>query len=103
MFWIETALFAFPIAAFSFGAGQNRMTSAVPGGGELLEARLLYRIDTFLGGVQRPRLALLPAGYRDADHGGRDRHEILAYVVIVKIFPILPGRETATGARVKET
>ena len=94
MFWIETALFAFPIAAFSFGAGQNRMSRLFPASASMLAGAVLYRIDAFLVAYNSPtHWHYFPSASEIMVTLGVIAIEVLALIFFVKIFPILPGRE----------
>ena len=94
MFWIETALFAFPIAAFSFGSGQNRMSRLFPAAASMLAGAVLYRIDAFLVAYNSPtHWHYFPSASEITVTLGVIAIEVLALIVFVKIFPILPGRE----------
>jgi len=94
MFWIETALFAFPIAAFSFGAGQYRMSRLFPAAASMLAGAVLYRIDAFLVAYNSPmHWHYFPSAPEIVVTLGVIAVEVLAYIVFVKQFPILPGHE----------
>ncbi len=94
MFWIETALFAFPILVFSFGKGQYRLSRLFPAAASMLAGAVIYRIDAFLIAYNSPtHWHYFPSGAEVMVTLGVIAIEVLAYIVFVKKFPILPGHE----------
>lgn len=94
MFWIETVLFAFPIAAFAFGAKHPRMSVLFPAAASMLAGAVLYRIDAFLVAYNSPtHWHYFPSAPEVLVTLGVIAIEVLAFIVFVKKFPILPGHE----------
>jgi Ni/Fe-hydrogenase subunit HybB-like protein len=95
MFWIETALFAFPIVAFSTcSAGRCRLSRMFPAAASMLAAAVLYRIDAYLIAYNSPtHWHYFPSAPEVLVTLGVIAIEVLAYIVFVKKFPILPGHE----------
>jgi Ni/Fe-hydrogenase subunit HybB-like protein len=94
MFWIETALFAFPIAAFSRVGERPRMSRMFPAAASMLAGAVLYRIDAYLVAYNSPtHWHYFPSGPEILVTLGVIAIEVLALIVFVKKFPILPGQE----------
>ena len=85
MFWIETALFVFPIAAFAFGAKHPRMSELFPAAACMLAGAVLLRIDAFLVGYNSPtHWHYFPSVPEVMVTIGMIAMEVLGYIVFVK-------------------
>ncbi len=94
MFWIETALFAFPIAVFASSGTRPRMSRMFPAAASMLAGAVLYRIDAFLVAYNSPtHWHYFPSAPEILVTLGVIAMEVLALIVFVKMFPILPGQE----------
>jgi Ni/Fe-hydrogenase subunit HybB-like protein len=99
MFLIEIALFIFPIAILAKPGNRRRLSKLVAAAGSMLTAATLYRIDAFLTAYDTgPGWHYFPSAPELLVTIGVIALEILAYIIFVKKFPILPGHPHATSA-----
>jgi Ni/Fe-hydrogenase subunit HybB-like protein len=95
MFWIEIALFAYPILTLASEANRRRLSKLFPAACSMLAGAVLYRIDAFLVAFERgPGWHYFPSAPEIVVTLGVIAVEVLAYIVFVKKFPILPGHST---------
>jgi Ni/Fe-hydrogenase subunit HybB-like protein len=74
------------------------MASLVPAAVSMLAGASLYRIDAFLVAYDRgPQWHYFPSAPEMLVTLGVIAIEVLAYIVFVKTFPILPGQPAASG------
>jgi len=93
MFWIEIALFAYPVLALSTRSSRGRMSRLFPAAASMLAGAVLYRIDAYLVAYDRgPAWHYFPSAPEITVTLGVIAIEVLAYIVFVRKFPILPGR-----------
>ena len=96
MFVIETALFAYPVAVLAKAANRTRMSRLFPAACSMLGGAVLYRIDAFLVAYDTgPGWHYFPSAPEVMVTVGIVALEILAYIVFVRKFPILPGHSTS--------
>jgi Ni/Fe-hydrogenase subunit HybB-like protein len=94
MFWIETALFAYPIILLASPANRRRLSKMFPAAASMLAGAVLYRIDAFLVAYNTATSwHYFPSAPEILVTLGVIAIEVLAYIVFVKRFPILPGHE----------
>jgi Ni/Fe-hydrogenase subunit HybB-like protein/Fe-S-cluster-containing dehydrogenase component len=99
MFWVEIALFAYPAISLSMSWHRRRLSKLFPAAASMLAGAVLYRIDAFLVAYQRDAAwHYFPSAPEILVTLGVISFEVLAYIVFVKIFPILPGEP---GERVR--
>ena len=95
MFWIEIALFAYPVVTLASEANRRRLSKLFPAACSMLAGAVLYRIDAFLVAFERgPGWHYFPSAPEIVVTLGVIAVEVLAYIVFVKKFPILPGHST---------
>ena len=97
MFWIEMAAFVVPLALLAPASARRSASKLFAAAVMLLAGGMLLRINGFLVGYQTgdgwhyfPSFAELMVTV------GIIAFEILAYIVIVKKFPVLPAAQPAT-------
>ena len=97
MFWIEMAAFVVPLALLAPASARRSASKLFAAAVMLLAGGMLLRINRFLVGYQTgdgwhyfPSFAELMVTV------GIIAFEILAYIVIVKKFPVLPAAQPAT-------
>ncbi len=93
MFLIEMALFAAPIVLMAKAANRKRLSKLFAAAGSMLTGAVLYRIDAFLVAYDTgPGWNYFPSVPEMMVTIGIIALEVLAYIVFVKKFPILPGQ-----------
>ncbi len=98
MFWVEMVLFAYPIWVLAQPKNRRRLSKLFPAASAMLAGAVLYRIDAFLIALERgPHWHYFPSAPEILVTLGIIAIEVLAYIVFVKIFPILPGHTAADG------
>lgn len=98
MFGIETLLFAYPIWVLASSCNRVRLAKLFPAAASMLAAASLYRIDAFLVAYDRgANWHYFPSAPEILVTLGVIAVEVLAYIVFVKKFPILPGLATTNG------
>ena len=98
MFGIETLLFVYPVLVLMQPGNRVRLSKLFPAAFSMLAGASLYRIDAFLVANERgPAWHYFPSAPEMLVTIGVIALEILAYIVFVKTFPILPGRAAAQG------
>ena len=99
MFLIEMACFAYPVAVLSSPANRMRLSKLLAAALVMLTGAVLYRIDAFLVAYDTgPGWHYFPSAPEILVTVGVIALEILAYIVFVRKFPILPGHSTTTAA-----
>jgi Ni/Fe-hydrogenase subunit HybB-like protein len=99
MFLIEMALFIAPIAILAKEENRWRMSKLFAAAGLMCTAATLYRIDAFLTAYDTgPGWHYFPSAPELMVTIGVIALEILAYIIFVKKFPILPGHPHTTSA-----
>jgi Ni/Fe-hydrogenase subunit HybB-like protein len=99
MFLIEMAAFAYPIAVLSSPANRRRLSKLLAAAMSMLTGAVLYRIDAFLVAYDTgPGWHYFPSVPEMMVTIGVIAIEVLAYIVFVRKFPILPGHSTKTAA-----
>ena len=97
MFVIETALFVYPVVVLARAANRSRMSKLFPAACSMLAGAVLYRIDAFLVAYDTgPGWHYFPSAPEVLVTVGIIALEILAYIVFVRKFPILPGHPAAS-------
>ncbi len=98
MFGIETLLFAYPVWVLVQPGNRVRLSKLFPAAFSMLAGASLYRIDAFLVANERgPAWHYFPSAPEILVTTGVIAHEVLAYIVFVKKFPILPGHPVVQG------
>lgn len=93
MFLIETALFLYPIAIMSKPANRRHLSKLFAAANSMLLGAVLYRIDAFLVAYDTGAgWSYFPSVPEMMVTIGIIAFEVLAYIVFVKKFPILPGQ-----------
>ncbi|CAA7614316.1 Ni/Fe-hydrogenase cytochrome b subunit [Magnetospirillum sp. UT-4] len=96
MFLIEMALFAVPLVILSKPANRKRLSKLFIAACSMIAAGALYRIDAFLVAYQTgPGWNYFPSVPEIMVTVGLVAIEILAYIVFVRFFPVLPGHSSA--------
>ncbi len=94
MFWIEIALFAYPTLVLLSETNLARLSKLFPAAASMLAGAVLYRIDAFLVAYNTTTSwHYFPSAPEILVTLGIIAVEVLAYIVFVKKFPILPGLE----------
>lgn len=92
MFWLEMALFIYPVWVLTQRSNRRRLAKLFPAASAMLTGAVLYRIDAFLVALERgQQWHYFPSAPEILVTLGVIAIEVLAYIVFVKIFPILPG------------
>lgn len=92
MFLIEMALFAYPVVILSKPANRQRLSRLFAAASSMLVGAVVYRIDAFLVAYNTgPGWNYFPSVPEMMVTIGVIALEILAYIVFVKKFPVLPG------------
>ena len=92
MFWIEIALFTYPVLVLSTNANRYRLSKLFPAAVSMLAGAILYRLDAFLVAYEHDSAwHYFPSAPEILVTLGVISMEVLAYVFFVKKFPILPG------------
>lgn len=92
MFWIEIALFAYPMLVLASGKNRRRLSKLFPAAASMLAGAVLYRLDAFIVAYEHDSAwHYFPSAPEILVTVGITAIEVLAYVVFVKKFPILPG------------
>ena len=96
LFWLETALFAVPLVMLASPARRRRFPVLFRAASLMLLAGAVYRFDTYLVAF-RPgaQWVYFPSLWEILVTAGVVAVEILAYLFIVKRFPILAGGRAA--------
>jgi Ni/Fe-hydrogenase subunit HybB-like protein len=95
MFWIETALFAAPVALLWQAAERGNPSKLFIAAVCLLLAGFLLRIDAYMIGYSNnPGWHYFPSITEVLVSIGMIAFEILAYIVLVRFLPILPKEST---------
>ncbi|MGE5546174.1 MAG: Ni/Fe-hydrogenase cytochrome b subunit [Solirubrobacterales bacterium] len=98
MFLIEMALFITPVVLMAKPANRKRLSKLFAAAGLMLTGAVLYRIDAFLVAYDTgPGWHYFPSVPEMMVTIGVIALEILAYIVFVKKFPILPGQPHTTS------
>lgn len=91
-FWVETALMTAPLFLLLRKAGRSNPTNQLQAAMMMMLAGALYRFDTYLLAYRAgDDISYFPSVPEFLITAGLVSLEILAYIVIVKIFPILSG------------
>jgi len=92
MFWIEIALFAYPVLVLSSNGNHYRLSKLFPAAVSMLAGAILYRLNAFLVAYEHDSAwHYFPSAPEILVTLGVISMEVLAYVFFVKKFPILPG------------
>jgi Ni/Fe-hydrogenase subunit HybB-like protein len=92
MFWIEIALFTYPVLVMLSARNRRRLSMLFPAAVSMLAGAVLYRIDAFLVAYEyESPWHYFPSAPEILVTLGIIAIEVLAYIVFVKKFPILPG------------
>jgi Ni/Fe-hydrogenase subunit HybB-like protein len=98
MFWIETALFAYPVWLLARRSTRARLSKLFPAAASMLAGAVLYRLDAFIIAYDRgSSWHYFPSASETLVTLGVIAVEVLAYIVFVKKFPILPGHAANNG------
>ncbi len=98
MFGIETFLFAYPVWVLAQPGNRVRLSKLFPAAFSMLAGASLYRIDAFIVANERgPAWHYFPSAPEALVTIGVIALEVLAYIVFVKTFPILPGHSAVQG------
>ncbi|MEW5729826.1 MAG: Ni/Fe-hydrogenase cytochrome b subunit [Pseudomonadota bacterium] len=98
MFLIETALFVTPVVILSKPENRKRLSKLFVAAFTMMFAGALYRIDAFLVAYDTgPGWNYFPSVPEVMVTVGIIAIEILAYIVFVRFFPVLPAQSTAHG------
>jgi Ni/Fe-hydrogenase subunit HybB-like protein len=98
MFGIETLLFVYPVWVLAQPQNRVRLSKLFPAASSMLAGAVLYRIDAFLIAYDRgPQWHYFPSAPETLVTIGVIAIEVLAYIVFVKKFPILPGHPANNG------
>ena len=96
MFLVEIALFVYPAVVLMKIENRMRMSKLFPAACSMLAGAVLYRIDAFLVAYDTgPGWHYFPSVPEIMVTVGIIALEILAYIVFVRKFPILPGHSTS--------
>jgi Ni/Fe-hydrogenase subunit HybB-like protein len=96
MFWIEMGLFAYPLTVLWRDAQRKRLSRLFLAAASMMGGAVLYRIDAFLVAYERgPAWNYFPSVPEMLVTIGMIALEVLAYIVFVRIFPILPHHSTS--------
>jgi len=99
MFLVEMAAFAYPVAVLSSPANRRRLSKLLAAALSMLTGAVLYRIDAFLVAYDTgPGWHYFPSAPEIMVTIGVIALEVLAYIVFVRKFPILPGHSTTAAA-----
>ncbi|MGE5503139.1 MAG: Ni/Fe-hydrogenase cytochrome b subunit [Actinomycetota bacterium] len=99
MFLIETVLFVYPVVVLSKAANRKKMSKLFPAAASMLLGAVIYRIDAFLVAYDTgPGWHYFPSAPEILVTVGIIAIEVLAYIVFVRKFPILPGHPHTTSA-----
>lgn len=99
MFLIEMAVFIYPIVVLSKPQNRTRLSKLLAAALSMLTGAVLYRIDAFLVAYDTgPGWHYFPSVPEMMVTIGVIAIEILAYIVFVRKFPILPGHSATTAA-----
>jgi Ni/Fe-hydrogenase subunit HybB-like protein len=99
MFLIEMAAFAYPVAVLSSPANRKRLSKLLAAAMSMLTGAVLYRIDAFLVAYDTgPGWHYFPSAPEMMVTIGVIAIEVLAYIVFVRKFPVLPGHSTTAAA-----
>jgi len=99
MFWIETALFAFPAFILLSGRGRRSIGCMFRAAFMIILAGLLYRFDAYLVAFKPgPGWPYFPSIPEMVVTLGLVALEILLFILLVKKFPILGGTSVAPAA-----
>jgi len=92
MFGVETLMFVAPVAMLWPEAPRARLSVLFPAASLMLGAAVLYRIDAFLVAYERgASWSYFPSVPELMVTIGVVALEVLAYLVFIRILPILPG------------
>ena len=97
LFWLETLLFALPIALMSNEAKRRNAQLQFLAAVSMLLGGALYRIDAYLVAYNRPGWHYFPSIGELLVTFGIIGVEVLAYIVIVKKLPVLHTVKRAHG------
>ncbi len=99
MFVIEMAALVYPVVVLSNPANRARLSKLLAAAMSMLTGAVLYRIDAFLVAYDTgPGWHYFPSAPEILVTIGVIAVEVLAYIVFVRKFPILPGHSTSTAA-----
>jgi Ni/Fe-hydrogenase subunit HybB-like protein len=99
MFWVENALFALPILLLWNPASRSRPQRQFVAAVAMVLAGFLYRINAYLVGYDTgPGWHYFPSFWEVMVTVGIIAFEILAYIVFVRVLPVLPADQTAPAA-----
>lgn len=99
MFLIEMAVFIYPVVVLSKPENRKRLSKLLAAAMSMLTGAVLYRIDAFLVAYDTgPGWKYFPSAPEMFVTIGVIALEVLAYIVFVRKFPILPGHSTQTAA-----
>jgi Ni/Fe-hydrogenase subunit HybB-like protein len=98
MFLIEMAVFIFPMVWLAREQDRRKLSRLFPAAISMLTGAVLYRIDAFLVAYDTgPGWHYFPSVPEITVTVGMICVEVLAYIVFVRMFPILPGHPVKTG------
>jgi Ni/Fe-hydrogenase subunit HybB-like protein len=98
MFLIEMAAFAYPVWILSSPANRKRLSKLLAAALSMLTGAVLYRIDAFLVAYDTgPGWHYFPSAPEMMVTIGVIAVEVLAYIVFVRKFPVLPGHSTSAA------
>ena len=99
MFLIEMACFVYPVVVLSKPANRKLLSKLLAAAMSMLTGAVLYRIDAFLVAYDTgPGWHYFPSAPEMLVTIGVIAIEVLAYIVFVRKFPILPGHSTTAAA-----
>ncbi|OAN50666.1 hydrogenase [Paramagnetospirillum marisnigri] len=99
MFLIEMAVFVYPVVVLSSPANRRKLSKLLAAALSMLTGAVLYRIDAFLVAYDTgPGWHYFPSAPEMLVTIGVIAIEVLAYIVFVRKFPILPGHSSTAAA-----
>ena len=99
MFLIEMACFVYPVVVLSKPANRKLLSKLLAAAMSMLTGAVLYRIDAFLVAYDTgPGWHYFPSVPEIMVTIGVVAIEVLAYIIFVRKFPILPGHPTTPSA-----
>ncbi|RAU20667.1 Ni/Fe-hydrogenase cytochrome b subunit [Paramagnetospirillum kuznetsovii] len=99
MFLIEMAAFIYPIVVLSKPSNRRLLSKLLAASMSMLTGAVLYRIDAFLVAYDTgPGWHYFPSAPEMLVTIGVIAIEVLAYIIFVRKFPILPGHSTTAAA-----
>jgi len=99
MFLIEMAVFIYPVVVLSKPSNRKQLSKLLAAAMSMLTGAVLYRIDAFLVAYDTgPGWHYFPSAPEMMVTIGVASIEVLAYIIFVRKFPVLPGHPTSSTA-----